>query len=790
MESKASALEQLIAAVIDGTNVDWAAVLERATNPERRVIEQMRVLAEIGRLTDQNVVPGSILPRWGPFELIEEIGAGHFGRVFRAREPRLDREVALKLLDRPPEDVQSTFIREAQLLARVRHPNVVIVHGADVIDGEAGLWMELLRGQTLDDIVRNQGPLGAREVALVGMDLSVALAAVHAAGLTHRDVKAQNVMREVGGRFVLMDFGAGQWKEGTASDSVQDITGTPLYMAPELFDGAPASTVTDLYSLGVLLFFMLSAEYPVQGHSVRDIVQNHHAKTRRSIRDVRPDVPVAFARFIDRSVACEPEGRFRSAAEMHDVLINALGMSLQEMGHKSQDEIPVTHGRRQVPLRSAIVLTIVSLAIGATIPTAIGSLVNNGRTLDAPGNQQPLTGDQWDVLVGYQELAGTLAERGEWARAAEQYDRAAELLHSAGRRDEPQRAHLMGALGYAYTMAGDLEKAKTELDLALYKLTQETGDSHPLLATFEMAHACERLASGDVAAAADWVLRAIDTRRRMLTSVGMKVGPAYRLDRGALVAALREAPADADHDGDWIPDAIERAAGLDPRRPDTDGNGVSDGDEDANRDGVSNALEWAIAADASRVMAHFGNLDPERAGYRREQTFRGETAPPDASSLATAWRVEVATQGIYYFKLTGAQKRAAAHRGFRLLSRVAVWRGTGFVDLDLIPLGARLDQNFTIRAGKLGVHLITNNMPRVEDRIYTGLPGPVPATEYIYNPDTSRATVLLDGKRISSSYPGHRQFQEDLGLFWGAADDIGQAPGGTADFALILLQIR
>src|SRR5262249_44273053 len=147
-------------------------------------------------------------------KLIERLGGGTFGDVYRAWDQDLERDVALKLL-RPDAAGESSghasrIANEGRLLARVRHPNVVCGHGVAVHDDRVGLWMELLRGVTLEQRLAAQGPFSAREATLVGVDLCGALAAIHAAGLIHRDVKAQNVMREAGGRIVLMDLGTGR----------------------------------------------------------------------------------------------------------------------------------------------------------------------------------------------------------------------------------------------------------------------------------------------------------------------------------------------------------------------------------------------------------------------------------------------------------------------------------------------------------------------------------------------------------------------------------------------------
>ena len=130
-----------------------------------------------------------------------------------------------------------------------------MVHGADEDDDQVGIWMEYIDGQTLAAMVRDHGVMSAREVIGIGLDLCRALSALHGAGLLHRDIKAHNVMREVGGRIVLMDFSGAQSLPPEQDTEV--FSGTPLYMAPELFEGAPATPSSDVYSLGVLLFFLL-----------------------------------------------------------------------------------------------------------------------------------------------------------------------------------------------------------------------------------------------------------------------------------------------------------------------------------------------------------------------------------------------------------------------------------------------------------------------------------------------------------------------------------------------------
>lgn len=276
-------LDDLAGRILDGRRVDWEAEAADGLLGDPALLAELRTLADIVALNrgsqdaplspdasgvptpaGQAEDPGTC--RWGPLDLVEKVGQGSFADVYRARDPHLDREVALKLLRRthPVGGAGAAVVGEGKLLASVRHPNVVVVHGAGTFDGRVGIWTEYVHGQTLEDELTAHGPFSARETALAGIDLCRALAAVHAAGVLHRDVKARNVMRERGGRLVLMDFGMGQ-PASDASPGRGSSGGTPLYMAPELFEDGPATPQADIYALGVLLWHLLTGGYPVAG---------------------------------------------------------------------------------------------------------------------------------------------------------------------------------------------------------------------------------------------------------------------------------------------------------------------------------------------------------------------------------------------------------------------------------------------------------------------------------------------------------------------------------------------
>jgi serine/threonine-protein kinase len=259
--------------------------------------------------------------RWGRLELLERIGAGTFGEVYRAFDTKLHREVAVKLLHlgKPEERSLDRVLNEARALAQVNHPNVVIVHDAEPWDGRVGLCMEFIRGKTLEQIVTTEGPRGASEAAVIGQELCQALAAVHGAGLLHRDVKAQNVMREDGGRIVLMDFGTGRAAADERGNPAR-LIGTPLCLAPEVLEGAKASVRSDIYSLGVLLYHLVTNDFPVRGKSHEELREAHRQGRVRRLRDVAPRLPSWFVRVVERAIAPNPQDRFATAGELEAAL--------------------------------------------------------------------------------------------------------------------------------------------------------------------------------------------------------------------------------------------------------------------------------------------------------------------------------------------------------------------------------------------------------------------------------------------------------------------------------------
>ncbi|MGP8251048.1 MAG: protein kinase domain-containing protein [Terracidiphilus sp.] len=290
---------------------------------------------------------------WGQFELLERVGRGSFGEVYRAWDSSLEREVGLKILlpRSADEGVQyDELLREARALAAVRHTNILPIYGVDRHDGRVGFWTDFVHGKTLAALVCEQGPFGYRETALIGLDVARALSAVHRAGLVHRDIKAENVMREEGGRILLMDFGL-----SALATRQQELAGSPRYMAPELFRGAEASAATDIYAVGVLLFYLVTGHHPGAGEPssakpqtagdeptalASAVLTSGKSSQRmragndaagRSLLDYRPDLPELFAKVIEKAIDPDPAKRFASAGALSSALSETLGLPAEKI---------------------------------------------------------------------------------------------------------------------------------------------------------------------------------------------------------------------------------------------------------------------------------------------------------------------------------------------------------------------------------------------------------------------------------------------------------------------------
>jgi serine/threonine protein kinase/tetratricopeptide (TPR) repeat protein len=274
------------------------------------------------------LAPGSLV---GPYVIGASVGAGGMGEVFRARDPRLGREVAVKVLlgeGAPEPERLARFEQEARAAAALSHPNILTIHDVGLHEGRPYLVTELLEGRTLRELLQ-RGPLPARQVVALGLQLGRGLAAAHSVRIVHRDIKPENLFLTQDDTLKILDFGLAKLRPDTplgsnettlAASQSMGVSGTPAYMAPEQLRGEPLDGRADLFALGAVLYELLTASSPFRR-------QTAVATLAAILHEPAPplDAPPALERLIRRCLEKEPGERFQSARDVVFALETALG---------------------------------------------------------------------------------------------------------------------------------------------------------------------------------------------------------------------------------------------------------------------------------------------------------------------------------------------------------------------------------------------------------------------------------------------------------------------------------
>jgi WD40 repeat protein len=357
------------------------------------------------------------LGRLGHYEVLEVVGKGGMGVVLRAFDEKLHRVVAIKALLpalATTGSARQRFVREAQAAAAVTHDNVIDIHAVEDAGPVPYLVMQFLDGCTLQERLDRAGPLPLKEVLRIGLQIAAGLAAAHAHGLVHRDVKPANILLENGvQRVKITDFGLARAVDDASLTQSGFIAGTPAYMSPEQANGAKVDHRSDLFSLGSVLYALCAGHAPFRANTTMAVLRRVCEETPRPVHEVNADVPDWLEAVIARLHAKDPAGRFQTAAEVAELL----GRHLAHLQQPGTVPLPVGPDsgvsrrqarRKRVPLAAILLLGVALLGVGAAAYRALWPgagartppKTSDGSAQGAPQPRPPLTPAELARLPG------------------------------------------------------------------------------------------------------------------------------------------------------------------------------------------------------------------------------------------------------------------------------------------------------------------------------------------------------------------------------------------------------
>jgi WD40 repeat protein/serine/threonine protein kinase len=341
------------------------------------------------------------LGRLGHYEVLEVVGRGGMGVVLRAFDDKLHRVVAIKVL--APQLASSAaarqrFVREARAAAAVTHDNVIDIHAVEDAGPVPFLVMQFIHGCSLQEKLDRAGPLPVKEVLRIGLQTAAGLAAAHAQGLVHRDVKPANILLENSiERVKITDFGLARAVDDASLTQSGFVAGTPAFMSPEQAHGARVDHRTDLFGLGSVLYTLCAGHPPFRADTSMAVLKRVCEDTPRPLREVNPDIPDWLEAIIARLHAKDPADRFQKAAAVADLLGRHLA-HLQQPGIvplpvAQTSSLPRPAGRKPSPRVAAVLflLAVAALAVGAAVYQLLGRRnevktpdTSNGAAQEAP----------------------------------------------------------------------------------------------------------------------------------------------------------------------------------------------------------------------------------------------------------------------------------------------------------------------------------------------------------------------------------------------------------------------
>jgi formylglycine-generating enzyme required for sulfatase activity/predicted Ser/Thr protein kinase len=262
------------------------------------------------------------MERLGRYEIIQELGRGAMGVVYKARDPNIDRLVAIKMISleagidpKKAKDLEDRFQREARAAGRLSHPNIVTIYDASTVEGQSFLAMEYIEGENLQDLIEAKHIFSLKDVASIGDQVAKALDYAHQQGIVHRDIKPANIMLTATGQVKVADFGIARITESSLTRSGLTV-GTPSYMSPEQVAGQKVDGRSDQFSLGATLYELLSGEKAFLGDSISTVVYRIMNESPIPLRQANPTLPEAVDAIIRKAMAKNPADRYPHVADL------------------------------------------------------------------------------------------------------------------------------------------------------------------------------------------------------------------------------------------------------------------------------------------------------------------------------------------------------------------------------------------------------------------------------------------------------------------------------------------
>ncbi|MFC3193388.1 tetratricopeptide repeat protein [Marinicella sediminis] len=445
--------------------VDGHTTADEISDERIELVDKLKQIASIanafktqnqGHQVGVQTEPKSILFTWGHLQVKEKVGEGSYGEVFRAYDAVLDRDVALKLLkhDKLAPYQSRAFLQEARHLGKVRNRHVLAVHGASVNDGRAGLWSDLIEGHT----IKTKQFTHTDDLLHLLKSISHALVAIHEIGLIHGDIKPNNVMQDAKGRIILMDFGAGLQSQPEQKSS-GFLKGTPLFMAPELFNDQPLSAASDVYALGTMMLVLMADRYPIDASNLADIKYAHKNHQQHLLKPSEHGHPKALNSLVNQMIDTNPNKR-PTAVEISEQI----------------DWISNAPQRRQKNMALAVIFSL--LILGITFTSLGFYRADKAQKLIATEKQKT---DAVNEFLGNMLNLTSALGRGRDAKVVDMLAIAENQVNEQYTDHPLAKAAILDALGSSYNSLEMSEKSLEQLNESHLIKSQLLNENHPEL---------------------------------------------------------------------------------------------------------------------------------------------------------------------------------------------------------------------------------------------------------------------------------------------------------------------